>query len=144
MATLRSRGEEKKSLLKPHLCQCQLIYELSLYRNGAEGVLPIIHHPSTIIHQPSSINRSSAALCQAKNKTFFLGCSMDLIKLNLCLPQQKKYKYFLCLRSLRFCILLGLALLSSFSLAARTQANLVLARSCVRCCVFSLLIASRN
>jgi hypothetical protein len=29
MATLRSRGEEKKSLLKPHLCQCQLIYELS-------------------------------------------------------------------------------------------------------------------
>ena len=137
MGTLRSRGEEKKSLLKPHLCQCQLIFELSLYRNGAEGVLPIIH-------QPSSINRSSAAPCQAKNKTFFLGCSMDLIKLNLCLPQQKKYKYFLCLRSLRFCILQGLALLSSFSLAARTQANLVLARSCVRCCIFSLLIASRN
>ena len=47
MGTLRSRGEEKKSLLKPHLCQCQLIFELSLYRNGAEGVLPIIHHPST-------------------------------------------------------------------------------------------------
>ena len=47
MATLRSRGEEKKSLLKPHLCQCQLIFELSLYRNGAEGVLSINHHPST-------------------------------------------------------------------------------------------------
>ena len=47
MGTLRSRGEEKKSLLKPHLCQCQLIYGLSLYRNGAEGVLPIIHQPST-------------------------------------------------------------------------------------------------
>jgi hypothetical protein len=54
MGTLRSRGEEKKSLLKPHLCQCQLIYELSLYRNGAEGVLP---EPSTINHQPPCVGK---------------------------------------------------------------------------------------
>ena len=36
-----------------------------------------------------------------------------------------------------FLFSLGLASLSSFSLATRTQASLVLARSCVSCCIFS-------
>ena len=37
----------------------------------------------------------------------------------------------------RFAFSLGLASLSSFSLATRTQASLVLARSCVSCTIFS-------
>ena len=50
MGTLRSRGEEKKSLLKPHLCQCQLIFELSLYRNEMKSD----YQPSSINHHPST------------------------------------------------------------------------------------------
>ena len=45
-------------------------------------------------------------------------------ELNFCLTQQKKYKYLLYFRSLKFCISLALATLSSFSLAARTPSKL--------------------
>ena len=51
----------------------------------------------------------------------------------------KKMRAFLYFRSLRFAYSLGLTSFSSFSLADRIQASLILARSCVSCTIFNLL-----
>ena len=72
MATLRSRGEEKRAFLSPISANANWFMNFRYIGMERKGYYPN--------HQPSSINRSSAALCQAKNKTFLLGKMVRILR----------------------------------------------------------------
>ena len=72
MATLRSRGEEKRASISPISANANWFMNFRYIGMERKGYYPN--------HRPSTINRSSAALCQAKNKTFLLGKMVRILR----------------------------------------------------------------